>query len=88
LTWFTTAKTESGITSLTTGKVPVGTQPAASLHQRSAAEGVIGMTVICVTSSTAEMHVAGLKTGAKSERVEQERRVERDYDYYYGPYSD
>jgi hypothetical protein len=54
------------LTSLTTGRVPVGTQAAASLHQMSTAEGVIRTTATCVTSSAAEMHVAGLKTDAKS----------------------
>jgi hypothetical protein len=54
------------ITSLTTNRVHMGTQLAISLHQRNAAEGGIGMTEICVTSSTAEMHVIGLTTGARS----------------------
>jgi hypothetical protein len=62
----TTAKTEYGVTSLTTGGVPTGTQPVASLHQRSTAEGVIGMTATCATSSAAQMRMAGSKFDAKS----------------------
>jgi hypothetical protein len=62
----TTTKMESGVMSLTTGRVPAGTQAAASLHQRSAAVGVIGTTATCVTSSAAEMHAARLKTDTNS----------------------
>jgi hypothetical protein len=73
--------------SLTTGKVHMGTRPTVSLHWRSAAECMIEMTKICVISSTTEMHAVGSKTDTKSKRIEQERRNERDYDYY-GPFYD
>jgi hypothetical protein len=43
---------------LTTGRVLMGTWPVASLHQRSAAKSIIGMTATCATSSTEEIHVA------------------------------
>jgi hypothetical protein len=46
---------------------PTGTRPAASLHQRSMAGGVIRMIVICVMSSATEMHTTRYKTNAKSE---------------------
>jgi hypothetical protein len=58
---------ETGVTSLTTSRVPVGTQPAASLHKRSVAEGVVGTTVTCMTSSVVEMPMVGSKTGVESE---------------------
>jgi hypothetical protein len=66
-TRFTTETAESGVTSLITDRVPMGTRPVASLHRRCMAEGMIGMTVTCVTSSMIEMHAFGSKTGAKSE---------------------
>jgi hypothetical protein len=53
----TTAKTESRVTSLTTGRVPMGTRQAASLHPSSIAEGVIRTITTCAMSSTAEMQV-------------------------------
>jgi hypothetical protein len=55
-----------GVMSFTTGRVRVGTQTAASLHRRSMAKDVTGMTETCATSSAVEMHVAGSITGAKS----------------------
>jgi hypothetical protein len=58
--------TKHGVMSLTTGRVLMGNRQAVSLHQRNAAEDETGMTKICTTSSTAEMHVAGLKTGPRS----------------------
>jgi hypothetical protein len=54
------------VMSMATGRVPMGPQLAVSLHRRNAAEDETGMTKICVTSSTAEMHMAILKTGARS----------------------
>jgi hypothetical protein len=39
---------------------------AVSLYQRNATEDETGMTEIYTMSSAAEMHVAGLKTGARS----------------------
>jgi hypothetical protein len=55
-----------GVMSLTTNRVRAGTQPAISLHRRNVAEGRIGMTEICVTSSAVEMHVTGLTTSVRS----------------------
>jgi hypothetical protein len=49
---------------MTTRRVLEGTQPAASLHWRSVAEDTTEIDVTYVTSFTAEMHVAKLKTGA------------------------
>jgi hypothetical protein len=43
---------------------PVGTQPAASLYQRSVVEGMVETTAICRTSSTTEMHAIGLEANA------------------------
>jgi hypothetical protein len=54
------------IMSLTTDSVHAGTQQAVSLHRRNVAEDDTGMTEIWTTSSVAEMHVAGSKTGVKS----------------------
>jgi hypothetical protein len=48
------------------GRVLMGTRQAISLHWRNASEDETGMTEICVTSSTTEMHVTGLKTSARS----------------------
>jgi hypothetical protein len=55
-----------GATSLTTGRVLTGTRQAVSLHWRNAVEDKTGMTEICATSSTAEMHATGLKIGIRS----------------------
>jgi hypothetical protein len=54
------------VRSLTTGRVLMGTQQAVTLHRRNVAEDKTGMTKICETSSAAEMHAAGLKTGIRS----------------------
>jgi hypothetical protein len=77
-----TRRTRNGLIRMTTGVVPVGTRPVASLHWRSIVEGMEETTVTCAMSSAAEMHTAKLKTGAETEQ-----RDERDYDYY-GPYYD
>jgi hypothetical protein len=55
-----------GVTSMTMGSVLTGTRQAVSLHQRSMFEDKTGMTEICATSSTVEMHTVGLKTGVRS----------------------
>jgi hypothetical protein len=55
-----------GVTSLTTDRVLMGTRQAISLHQRNVAEDKTGMTEICATSSAAEMHMTGLKNGART----------------------
>jgi hypothetical protein len=60
-------KTETRLMSLTTDRVLVGTQQAASLHRRSVADGVGETTVTCTTSTAAEMHATGLKISAESE---------------------
>jgi hypothetical protein len=60
---------ETGVMKMTTGRVPMGTQPAASVHQRGAAEGIPETTVTCMMSSTVEMHVVRLKTGTESRSV-------------------
>jgi hypothetical protein len=46
---------------VTASVIPMGTQLAASLHQRNMVE----TTVTCTTSSVAEMHAAELKTNAE-----------------------
>jgi hypothetical protein len=60
-----TKRTETGDTMMTTRKAFRGTQPAASLHRRSAAEDAIETTTTYVTSSTTEIHAADLKTGVE-----------------------
>jgi hypothetical protein len=55
-----------GGTSLTTNKVLMGTQQVVSLHRRNAVEDGTRMIEICMISSVVEMHMAGLKTGARS----------------------
>jgi hypothetical protein len=47
---------ESEAMSLAISRVPIGTQPAVSLHQRSPADGVIRTIVICAMPSAIEMH--------------------------------
>jgi hypothetical protein len=54
------------VMSVTTGRVPMGTRLAVSLHQRNMTKDEIRMTEICATSSAIEMHTTGLKTGARS----------------------
>jgi hypothetical protein len=54
-----------GVMSLTTDRVHTGTQSVVSLHQRNVANGGIGITKICATSSAVEMHAIGLTTGAR-----------------------
>jgi microcystin degradation protein MlrC len=55
-----------GVMNLTIDRIRTGTRPAVSLHRRSMTEGMIRMTETCATSSTVEMHVAGLTTSARS----------------------
>jgi hypothetical protein len=66
LTRSSIATVKYGVTSLTIDRVRVGTRPIVSFHQRNVAQGRIGMTKICMTSFTAEMHMTRLKTGARS----------------------
>jgi hypothetical protein len=54
---------------MTTGKVLMGTRPTASLRWRSATEDATEMTVTYVTSSAAEIHMAGSRTGAETESM-------------------
>jgi hypothetical protein len=58
-----------GVMSLTIGRVLMETWQAVSLHRRNAAEDETRMTEICAMSPVAEMHVARLKTGAKSTKA-------------------
>jgi hypothetical protein len=58
-----------GVMITTTGRVRTGTQQAISLHQRNAVEGETGMTEIFATSSVAEMHMTGSKTGVRSTSI-------------------
>jgi hypothetical protein len=60
-------KTEIGLMSLTTYRVLMGTQQAASLHRRSMANGVGETIVTCTTSTATEKHATGLKISAESE---------------------
>jgi hypothetical protein len=60
-----TKRAKTGVTKVTTGTVPMGTRPAASLHRRSMVEGMAGTTATCVMSSAAKIHVAELKTNAE-----------------------
>jgi hypothetical protein len=60
-----TRNTKTGVTRMTTGIVPMETQLVASLHWRSVVKGILETTTTCTMSSMAEMHMAGLKTGAK-----------------------
>jgi hypothetical protein len=62
-------RVKTGVTRMTTGIVPVGTRPAASLHHWSTVEGMAGTTVTCMTSSVGEMHATGLKTGTEIKNV-------------------
>jgi hypothetical protein len=63
--WWRTQPTirrmETGVTMMTTSKVPMGTQPAVSLHWRAMAR----TTGTCIMSSMAEMYVAGSKDGTE-----------------------
>jgi hypothetical protein len=58
-----------GVRILITTRAHTGTQPIASLPQRSAAEDKIKTTRTCVTLFTTEMHVTRLKLGTKSKTV-------------------
>jgi hypothetical protein len=53
-----TVRTETGVRSLTMGRVPTGTWPAVLLDQRSAAEGMVGIGMTCVTSFVTELHTS------------------------------
>jgi hypothetical protein len=67
--WWTrhsTVMMKHGVTSLTTDKVLMGTQQVVSLHRRNVVEDGTRMTEICMMSSVVEMHMAGLKTGARN----------------------
>jgi hypothetical protein len=60
-----TRRTETRVTMMTTERAFMGTQPAASLHERSAAEDTIETTVTYSLSSVPKMHMVELKAGAK-----------------------
>jgi hypothetical protein len=55
-----------GVMVMTTDGVHMWTRQAVSLNQRNVAEGEIGMTEICMTSSVAEMHTVGSKTSVRN----------------------
>jgi hypothetical protein len=55
-----------GVTSMTTGRVLMGTRQVVSLHWRNTTEEGTGMTKIYATSSAGEMHTVGLKTAVRS----------------------
>jgi hypothetical protein len=50
---------------VTTGRIFMGTRPAASLHARSAAEDASETITIYATSSTPKMHAVESKTSAE-----------------------
>jgi hypothetical protein len=54
---------------MATGRVLMGTQSAASLHQRSMANSMVETTVTYVMSSVIEMHATGSKTNAEIRRM-------------------
>jgi hypothetical protein len=54
-----TRRTRTGVMRTTIGVVPTRTQPAASLHGRSAIEGMVETTATYATSSVVVMHMAG-----------------------------
>jgi hypothetical protein len=60
-----TRRIGTGVMMMTTGRVLVGTQPAASLHRRSVTEDAIETTMTYTTSSVIGMHATELKTGAE-----------------------
>jgi hypothetical protein len=69
--------TKHGVTSLTTGRVRIGTRQAVSLHRRNTVEDETGMTEICATSSVGEMHVTGSKIGIKSTSVSNRSNIKK-----------
>jgi hypothetical protein len=72
-----TVRTETGVRSLTTGRVPAGTQPVVSLHWRSVAKGMVGTVMICAMSSKAEMHVAESKISVENESARSRKNAMR-----------
>jgi hypothetical protein len=58
-------RTETRVTMMTNGRVPMGTRLAASLHRRSVVEATVTYTM----SSMAEMHVAESKAGVEIRSV-------------------
>jgi hypothetical protein len=62
---------------MTTDRVLVGTQPAASLHQRSVVEGTTDITVTCIMSLAVEEILSNgvnLITDFRSRRKEKRSR--------------
>jgi hypothetical protein len=70
-----TKMTETGVMMMTTGKVLVGTRPAASLYRRSRAEDATETTVTHAMSSTVGMHTAELKVGTEIGSVKRKNSV-------------
>jgi hypothetical protein len=54
-----------GVMSVNTGRVPMGARLTISLYLRNVHKDETRMTETCVVSSVTEMHVVGLKTGAR-----------------------
>jgi hypothetical protein len=75
-----TRRTETRVTMMTTGRAFMGTQPAASLHERSAAEDTTETTVTYVMSSVPKMHVVELKASQKCSQLTKWHSIE--YIYY------
>jgi hypothetical protein len=69
--------TKHEVTSLTTGKVLMGTRQAVSLHRKNVAKDETGMTEICATSSAAEMHAARSKIDVISMSASNESSVKK-----------
>jgi hypothetical protein len=67
----------TGVMTMTTGKVFMGTWPAASLHARSMAKDTAETTMIYMTSSAPEMHAAESKTGTEIGSVKSKNSVRK-----------
>jgi hypothetical protein len=64
-----TKRTGIGVAMTTTSSVLEVTRLVASLHWRSVAGRMAGITVTCAMTSAAEMHAAGSRTSAESGSV-------------------
>jgi hypothetical protein len=62
---------------VTTGRVFMGTQAAASLHGRSMAEDVVETTATYVMSSTPETHVTGSKINTEIRSVKSKNNARK-----------
>jgi hypothetical protein len=66
LTQHSTVWMKHGVMSMNTSRVPMGAWLAISLYLRNVPKDETRMTETCVVSSMTEIHVVGLKTGARS----------------------